>query len=250
VALEVTQDQFLGGRLTIAQPRRGHRSGHDAVLLAAAIPASARTCCELGAGAGVASLCAAWRLPQTHFTAIEIDPALTDLAAQNAAANGLSDRISLLNADICAQPRDLPAAHFDHVFLNPPYYFRETVPAVSDGAKARAHQFEAEDLDLWLRYAAYLLRARGGITVIYRADMLDHLLAALSPRFGGFVVLPIHSRAGQDATRIILRATRDSRGKTIMRPPLVLQNEDATPSTEAETILRHAAALALSAVDG
>ncbi len=248
--MEVTQDQFLGGRLNVVQPRRGHRSGHDAVLLAAAIPASARHCCELGTGVGVASLCAAWRLAQAQFTAIEIDPDLTALAAQNATLNGLADRITLLNADICEQPRALAAAQFDHVFLNPPYYFRETVSALGHDAKARAHQFEAKDLDLWLRYAAYLLRARGQITVIYRADMLEHLLAALAPRFGGFVVLPIHSRAEQDATRIILRATRDSRGKTIIRPPLVLQNADGSPSAAAEAILRHAAALALSSVDG
>lgn len=250
VPMEVTHDLFLGGRLNVAQPRRGHRSGHDAVLLAAAIPAAARVCCELGTGVGVASLCAAWRLPEAQFTAIEIDPALTALAEQNVTANGLSDRITLLNADICTQPRALPAAQFDHVFLNPPYFFRATVPEGNDEAKARAHQFEAEDLDLWLRYAAYLLRARGDITIIYRADMLEHLLAALTPRFGGFIVLPIHSRAGQDATRIILRATRDSRGKTTIRPPLVLQNADTSPSADAEAILRHAGTLALSVVDG
>ncbi len=95
-----------------------------------------------------------------------------------------------------------------------------------------------------------MLRARGDITIIYRADMLEHLLAALTPRFGGFIVLPIHSRIGQDATRIILRATRDSRSKTIIRPPLVLQNADTSSSADAEAILRHAAALALSVVDG
>lgn len=248
--MQVTQDDFLGGRLKLSQPRRGHRAGHDAVLLAAAVPDHARVCCELGAGVGVASLCAAWRLPEAHFTAVEIDPALCALAEENAAANGLSDRITVFAGDICAQPRTLSAARFDHVFLNPPYYFRDTVSAVADEAKARAHQFGAEELDIWIRYAAYLLRARGEITVIYRADMLNILLAALSPRFGGFLILPIHSRASQDATRIIIRATRDSRGKTAIRPPLILQNEDTTPSEAAENILRHAGALALSSADG
>ena len=39
---EVTQDAVLGGRLLLKQPRRGHRVGHDAILLAAACPARAR----------------------------------------------------------------------------------------------------------------------------------------------------------------------------------------------------------------
>jgi len=34
-----SEDALLGGRLVLRQPLRGHRFGHDAVLLAAAIPA-------------------------------------------------------------------------------------------------------------------------------------------------------------------------------------------------------------------
>ena len=32
----ITQDAVLGGRLRLRQPKRGHRVGHDAILLAAA----------------------------------------------------------------------------------------------------------------------------------------------------------------------------------------------------------------------
>ena len=35
----ITEDAVLGGRLRLRQPRRGHRVGHDAILLAAACPA-------------------------------------------------------------------------------------------------------------------------------------------------------------------------------------------------------------------
>src|SRR5437016_1025102 len=38
---DVTEDTVLGGRLRLRQPRRGHRVGHDAILLAAAVPARA-----------------------------------------------------------------------------------------------------------------------------------------------------------------------------------------------------------------
>ncbi|MFY9772929.1 MAG: methyltransferase, partial [Xanthobacteraceae bacterium] len=33
-----SEDALLGGKLTLRQPLRGHRFGHDAVLLAAATP--------------------------------------------------------------------------------------------------------------------------------------------------------------------------------------------------------------------
>ena len=58
---EFTEDAVLGGKLLLKQPRRGHRFGHDALLLAAACPARARErVVDLGAGVGAAGLALAW----------------------------------------------------------------------------------------------------------------------------------------------------------------------------------------------
>jgi hypothetical protein len=55
---ELTTDAFLGGRLTVRQPRAGYRAGVDPVLLAAAVPARAgEAVLDLGAGPGWRSLC-------------------------------------------------------------------------------------------------------------------------------------------------------------------------------------------------
>ncbi|MGA8228610.1 MAG: methyltransferase, partial [Xanthobacteraceae bacterium] len=52
---DLSDDAVLGGRLRLLQPRRGHRFGHDAILLAAAVPAQAGDhAIELGAGVGAA----------------------------------------------------------------------------------------------------------------------------------------------------------------------------------------------------
>src|SRR2546425_750403 len=42
MSAEVTEDPVLGGKLRLKQPTRGHRFGHDAILLAAACPARQR----------------------------------------------------------------------------------------------------------------------------------------------------------------------------------------------------------------
>src|SRR5437763_12535637 len=90
---ESTLDAVLGGRLTLRQPKRGHRVGHDAILLAAATQAhSGEHAIELGAGAGAAGLALAQRIPDLKVTLVEIDAALAMLAAENAARNGLGDR--------------------------------------------------------------------------------------------------------------------------------------------------------------
>jgi hypothetical protein len=78
---DFTLDRFLGGRLTITQPKKGFRAGHDTVLLAATVPAEAGShCLELGAGTGVASLCLAARIPGVFVLGLEIDQDLVRLA--------------------------------------------------------------------------------------------------------------------------------------------------------------------------
>src|SRR5258708_11852821 len=92
---DLTQDAVLGGALRLRQPRRGHRIGHDAILLAAACPAhSGEQVVELGAGVGAAGLALARREPDIRVMLVEIDPDLAALAAANAELNGLAARVT------------------------------------------------------------------------------------------------------------------------------------------------------------
>src|ERR1700716_1966921 len=85
----ITEDAVLGGRLRLRQPKRGHRVGHDAILLAAATGARAGDhVVDLGAGVGGAGLALAARVPGLHLTLVEIDAVLCGLAAENIALNG------------------------------------------------------------------------------------------------------------------------------------------------------------------
>ena len=73
--LQCTLDRFLGGRIVAAQPKTGFRAGHDSVLLAAAIPDDpGGKVLELGSGAGIASICFAWRAANSSVRGVEIDP--------------------------------------------------------------------------------------------------------------------------------------------------------------------------------
>src|SRR6266550_6557757 len=77
---EITEDAVLGGRLTLRQPRSGHRFGHDAILLAAATDARpGDTAVDLGAGVGTAGLALAHRVPKLKVALVEVDPMLADL---------------------------------------------------------------------------------------------------------------------------------------------------------------------------
>ncbi|MGN7868856.1 tRNA1(Val) (adenine(37)-N6)-methyltransferase [Paracoccus haematequi] len=222
---DLSDDGFLDGRLRVLQPRRGFRSGADAVMLAAACPAAAgQAVLELGCGAGVASLCLGWRVADLRLAGLERQPDYADLARRNAAANGIA--MQVLTGDVALPPAALRAMAFDHVIANPPYFLGGT-PA-PDGGRALARQ-EQTPLAVWIDAGLRRLRPGGVLTLIQRADRLDAMLEALSGRAGSMAILPIAGRAGREAGRVILRAQKGGRGPLRLLAPFVMHRAPAHP---------------------
>ena len=105
------------------QPRAGYRAGMDAVLLGASIPAQAgQQVLDVGCGVGTAGLCLASRVPGVQVTGIELQPDLHRLATQNAANNGLDDRVGFVCGDVQKKGRlVLPRAASITSSAIPPY---------------------------------------------------------------------------------------------------------------------------------
>jgi tRNA1(Val) A37 N6-methylase TrmN6 len=244
-----TVDAFLGGRVECVQPAEGHhRSGLEAVLLAAALPGGAAgRAIDLGAGAGVAGLCAAARCPDLSVTLVERDDELLRCARtslKRPANRGIAARVTMDRADIQALPETLRESA-DEVLVNPPFYDEAANSASPKRARAGAHVLADGGLDPWLRAAATVLRPRGRLTLIFRADGLDAVLAACARRFGALDVLPIHPRARLPAHRVIVAGRKGRRAAMRLLPPLVLHGGTGNaflPPVDA--ILRDGAALA------
>jgi tRNA1(Val) A37 N6-methylase TrmN6 len=245
----ITEDAVLGGRLRLRQPRRGHRVGHDAMLLAAACPArSGAKVVDLGAGVGAAGLAVAVRVPGATVTLVEIDPKLAALADDNARLNGLDGRARAVTLDVAAPSRAFAAAGLGAesvtaVLMNPPFNDPARQRASPDAARALAHAAPRSLLVPWVKTAARLLRARGTLTLIWRADGLSDVLAALAPAFGALAVTPVHPVADKPAIRILVTAVKGSRAALALLPPLVLADASGRPTAAAEAVLRDGLAL-------
>jgi tRNA1(Val) A37 N6-methylase TrmN6 len=245
-----SDDAVLGGRLVLRQPLRGHRVGHDAILLAAATAAqSGDHAVDLGAGVGGAGLALARRVAGVAVTLVEIDAALTALAAGNAQRNGLSDRVRAVCLDVEAPAADFAAAGLAPgsaacVLMNPP--FNVTQQPSPEQARRMAHAASATTPEQWLRTAARLVRAGGVVTLIWRADGLADVLAALSKDFGAITVLPVHPKPGAAAIRVLVRATKGNRAPLALLPGFLLADADNKPTAAAEAVLREAEALSLT----
>ena len=251
-ALELTDDAFLGGQLRLRQLKSGHRAGHDAVLLAAATSARAGDrVADLGAGVGVAGLAVARRVAGIDLVLVEIDSVLAELARANATSNAIEAEIIVL--DVEADARAFAAAglgpdSFDAVLMNPPFNDGARHRASPDMARASAHIASADTLVQWTHAARRILKSGGALTLIWRADGIADVLAALGRGFGSVAILPVHGEARAPAIRILIRAVKGGRAPTQILPALMLNDESGLPNKQVEEILAGNGVLPLATI--
>ena len=241
-----SRDSWLGGRLSLAQPRRGHRVGSDAVLLAAAANLAGGRLIDVGAGVGAVGLAILGRSACGVADLVEIDPILAQIAAENASRNGLGSRVRVAEADIFDAPvrrmGGLADESADLVVTNPPFFEPGAVRVSPDAGKARAHVFAGEaggaPLAKWIRACLALLKSGGQFALIHRPDALAAILAAAENRLGAIALLPIHPRAGASAHRLLVSGVKGSRTPLRVAPALVVHQADGRLTAEADAIHR------------
>ena len=244
--IATSDDTLLSGRVKLRQPLNGYRVAIDPVLLAAAVPArDDDRVLDIGCGTGAASLCLAARVPDCRIIGLERDHALAQLARDNIACNDFVDRLAVIDGDLLHPPAALARGSFAQVMANPPFLEASRAAASPVAARAAAAVESQAMLKDWVDFALAMLRDKGILTLIQRADRLGDLLAALGVRAGGIVLFPLWPGEGKPAKRILLQARKGSAAPLTLAQGLVLHRADGRNSEAAEAILRHGAALQL-----
>jgi tRNA1(Val) A37 N6-methylase TrmN6 len=238
---EFTEDAFLGGQLRLRQPKSGHRAGHDAMLLAAATPArSGHRVVDFGAGVGAAGLAVARRVAGIQLVMAEIDAALVELARGNARSNAIMAEALVLDvtsgADAFAAA-GLPPDSADVVLMNPPFNDPARHRASPEKARELAHVATAATLESWIHAARRTLKSGGVLSLIWRADGLAEVLAALDRGFGSLGILPVHGEPAAPAIRVIIRAIKGGKAPTRLHAALMLNDELGAPNKQVQEIL-------------
>jgi tRNA1(Val) A37 N6-methylase TrmN6 len=228
----------------LLQPTRGYRVAIDPVFLAASVAAMAgETILDVGGGVGAASLCLAARVPGCRIFSLEIQDELSDLARENIALNGAEGRVECLRGSIAEPLPRLAPGSFHHVMTNPPFNEAASGNASPIAGKDLANRESAVDLASWLRFAVTMLRPKGTLVMIHRADRLDELLAALHGKVGEIVVLPLWPKVDRPAKRVVVRARKAAQTPLALLPGLVLHEADGRYTPAADRILRYGGAL-------
>ncbi len=126
---------------------------------------AAPTFIDVGTGSGCIAVSLAKYLPSARITALDISPAALSVAAGNATANGVADRIDFIGHDIMLGFPSLPAA--DCVVSNPPYIRNGEILSLDKNVR----EFEplsalcggADGLDFYRRITKCAVLKSGGV---------------------------------------------------------------------------------------
>jgi tRNA1(Val) A37 N6-methylase TrmN6 len=245
-APDVTQDALLGGRIQLTQPASGYRVAIDPVFLAAAVAAvPGDLVLDLGCGVGAAALCLAAREPNCRIVGIERDRHLVRLASANIEANRMNGRVEAMVGDLLRMPPRLAPGGFAHVMANPPFLDSESGTSSPQVSKAAAnHEGEAK-LGDWIRCALVMVRPKGSVTFIYRADRIDRLMAELAGKIGELVLYPLWPGGDKPASRILVRGRKGIAVPARLMPGMVLHESDGRYTAAADAVLRGGAGILL-----
>jgi len=245
----IATDAFLGGRLHLRQPDKGHRAGTDAVLLAAAAPADfSGFALDVGAGVGAAGLALTLKRPASRIGLVENDAFAAALARENLALNGMAGRGQVFEADVLSPPSRRAAGLYDEcaglVISNPPFMDPGRARLSPEPGKRRAHAMQIEGpaaLEAWIAASLALVAPGGVFILIHRPEALPAILESLTRRAGGITILPVHPRRKAPAVRILVRGKKGSRAPVAIAPALVLHEGPAF--TEAAEAIHQGAAM-------
>lgn len=238
--IEYTNDYLLNLKVKIFQPSNGYRASTDAVILSA-LPEKIKNkdrILDIGSGTGAISLCLAHRLQQydVQIHGFELQKDLTELSNLSAQANNFSHFLQYHNVDIRNNKLPEKANSFQHVISNPPY--SESDMKSPNKSKSLAHNFTEFNLNNWIQFCLKMLAPFGYFYMINRAEALPQMLSSLQGKAGDINIIPLYSKEGQKAKRVLVSARKSSKAPATIQPAFIIHKKDGTYTTQAEQILR------------
>ena len=121
--------------------------------------------------------------------------------------------------------------------MNPPFNDPARHRRSPDDARGMAHVATETTLANWIHAARRILKSKGVLTLIWRADGIAEVLSALDHGFGSLEILPVHGDVRGPANRILVRAIKGGRAPTKILAALMLNDESGVPNKRVQEIL-------------
>ena len=220
-------DELQRNGYRIIQNKERFCFGMDAVLLSgfAQVKPGERVI-DLGTGTGIIPLLLEAKYEGDHYTGLEIQRDMADMALRSVALNGLGHKITIIEGDICNAGDLLGLACFDVVTSNPPYMNDAHGLKNPDLPKAIARHEVLCTLEDVVREAARLLRPGGRFYMVHRPHRLIEIITALtSHKLEPKRMKLVHPYIDKEANMVLIEAVRGGRSMIKVEAPIVVYKE-------------------------
>ena len=218
----------------IIQKKNGFCFGMDAVLLSGfARVKQGEKAIDLGTGTGIIPILLEAKYEGEHYTGLEIQDEMADMAARSVALNHLEEKVSIVKGDIKEASRLFGAASFDVVTSNPPYMNDAHGLKNPDLPKAISRHEVLCTLDDVTREAAGLLRPGGRFYMVHRPHRLIEIITALTKyKLEPKRMKMVHPFVEKDANMVLIEAVRGGKSMIKVEAPIVVYQEPGVYTQE------------------
>ena len=218
----------------ILQKKNGFCFGMDAVLLSGfARVKQGEKAIDLGTGTGIIPILLEAKYEGEHYTGLEIQDEMADMAARSVALNHLEEKVSIVKGDIKEASRLFGAASFDVVTSNPPYMNDAHGLKNPDLPKAISRHEVLCTLDDVTREAARLLRPGGRFYMVHRPHRLIEIITALTKyKLEPKRMKMVHPFVEKDANMVLIEAVRGGKSMIKVEAPIVVYQEPGVYTQE------------------
>ena len=234
--IELKSDERLDDlqRNQIIQKKNGFCFGMDAVLLSGfARVKQGEKAIDLGTGTGIIPILLEAKYEGEHYTGLEIQDEMADMAARSVALNHLEEKVSIVKGDIKEASRLFGAASFDVVTSNPPYMNDAHGLKNPDLPKAISRHEVLCTLDDVTREAARLLRPGGRFYMVHRPHRLIEIITALTKyKLEPKRMKMVHPFVEKDANMVLIEAVRGGKSMIKVEAPIVVYQEPGVYTQE------------------
>lgn len=208
--------------------------GMDAVLLSGfAVVKPEERAVDLGTGTGIIPILLEAKSEGKHFTGLEIQDEMADMARRSVALNRLEDKIEIVTGDIKEASRLFGVASFDVVTSNPPYMNDAHGLKNLKLPKTIARHEVLCTLDDVVREAAKLLKPGGRFYMVHRPHRLIEIITVLTRyKLEPKRMKMVHPFVDKDANMVLIEAVRGGRSMIKVEAPVIVYQEPGVYTDE------------------
>lgn len=227
-------DDLQRNGLKIIQKTDGFCFGMDAVLLSGfAHVKRGEKVLDMGTGTGIIPLLLSAKTQGEHFTALEIQKEIAEMAARSVAMNHLEDKIEIVNGDIKEASRIFGAASFDVVTTNPPYMNDAHGLKNPTEVKAISRHEVLCTLEDVVREGAKVLKSGGRMYMVHRPHRLIEIITAMKQyKMEPKRMCMVHPFKDKEANMVLIEAVKGGGSWLKMEAPIIVYKEPGVYTDE------------------